>query len=184
LPRTTPLILLVTLIFTAQRPAFAAAAGSDVGKAEARCRVNEPGPAILVDVGGLKDRKGLIKVEIYPSNDADFLSDDSALLRAGKVFRRAEQSVGGDGPVTLCLRIPAPGNYSIVVLHDRDANHKYNWFGDGVGFAGNPKLGWHKPLAAATRIFAGTGLTRTAIVMNYRHGLGVAPERHHGLFQD
>jgi uncharacterized protein (DUF2141 family) len=157
--------------------------GPDLGKAEGRCRANEPGPAILVDVSGLKDRRGLIKLEVYPANDDDFLADDSALVNAGKVFRRVEQPLNAGGPVTLCVRIPGPGSYSLVVLHDRDANHKFGWWSDGVGFAGNPKLGWHKPTAEATRITAGNGITRTTIVMNYRHGLGEAPIKHpHGDF--
>lgn len=149
----------------------------ELGKAEGRCRVGEPGPAILVDVSGLKDRRGLIKLEVYPANDDDFLADDRDLVDAGKVFRRVEQPLNPSGPVTLCVRIPGPGSYSLVVLHDRDANHKFGWWSDGVGFAGNPKLGWHKPSAEATRITVGGGITRTALVMNYRHGLGEAPLR-------
>ena len=153
----------------------------ELGKAEGRCRANEPGPAFLVDVIGLKDRRGLIKLEVYPANDNDFLADDNVLVSAGKVFRRVEQPTSPTGPVTLCVRIPGPGSYSIVVLHDRDANHKFSWWGDGVGFAGSPKLGWHKPSAKGARANAGYGLTRITIVMNYRHGLGEAPLRHpHG----
>jgi hypothetical protein len=80
-----------------------------------------------------------------------------------------------DGPVTLCIRVPAPGPYSIALLHDRDSDHKFSWWGDGVGFPGNPRMGWHKPRADQTRLWAGSGLTRTSIVLNYRHGLGMAP---------
>ncbi len=155
----------------------------ELGKAEGRCRANEEGPAILVDVDGLKDRRGQIKLEVYPANDDDFLADDNVLVSAGKVFRRVEQPIGPQGPVTLCVRVPGPGSYSIVVLHDRDGNHKFSWWADGVGFAGNPKLGWHKPSAEAARIIAGSGITRTTIVMNYRHGLGEAPLHHHNGHQ-
>ena len=35
----------------------------DLGKAEGQCRVNEQGSAFLVDVNGIKDRKGTLKVE-------------------------------------------------------------------------------------------------------------------------
>ena len=81
------------------------------------------------------------------------------------------------GPVTLCVRVPGPGAYSLVLLHDRDANHKLGLMIDGIGFASNPKLRWSKPRADQTRIVAGAGLTHTAIVLNYRHGLGMSPER-------
>ena len=178
--------LLAMALLMAPVPVLARYAGHvssspELGKAEGRCRANEDGPAILVDIRGLKDRHGLIKLEVYPANDDDFLADDSDLVNAGKVFRRVEQAMPAGGPVTLCVRIPGPGSYSIVVLHDRDGNHKFGWLSDGVGFAGNPKLGWHKPSAETARIAAGSGMTRITIVMNYRHGLGEAPIRHpHG----
>lgn len=142
----------------------------DLGKAEARCRANEPGPALLVRIDGLKDRSGQLKLEVYPSNDQDFLQDDNVLISQGKTFRRVEQSVHG-GPVEICVRVPGPGAYSVSVLHDRDANRKFGLSIDGIGFAGNPKLGLSKPKAAATRVLAGGAVTRVAVVMNYRRGL-------------
>ena len=143
----------------------------DLGKAEARCRANETGPALLVRIDGLKDRSGQLKLEVYPSNDDDFLADDNILISAGKTFRRVEQPVGGAGPVELCVRVPGPGAYSLSVLHDRDTNRKFGLSIDGIGFGGNPKLGLSKPKAAATRVVAGGAVTRVAVVMNYRRGL-------------
>ena len=147
----------------------------ELGKAEARCRSNETGPAIIVQVVGLKDRQGQLKLEVYPANDEDFLADDNILLNQGKVFRRVEQPVPSSGPVSLCVRVPSAGAYSLSLLHDRDSNRKFGWTVDGIGFAGNPHIGWHKPRAAAARIVAGAGITHTALILNYRHGLGVAP---------
>lgn len=147
----------------------------DLGKAQAQCRPNEPGPGFLVDVVGLKDREGQLKLEVYPSNDGDFLEDDNVLVNAGKIFRRVEIPVPQSGNVTLCIRVPAEGPYSVSLLHDRDSNHKFSWMVDGIGFASNPHLGWFKPKASSTRAFAGPGLTHIPIVLNYRHGFGVAP---------
>ena len=73
--------------------------------------------------------------------------------------------------------MPGPGPYSVTLLHDRDSNHKFGFTVDGVGFAGNPKLHWSRPKAEATRLVAGNGITRTAIVLNYWHGLGMSPIR-------
>jgi len=147
----------------------------DLGKAEGQCRPGEQGPALLVDVVGLKDRKGNLKLEVYPANDHDFLQDDNILVSHGKVFRRVEIPVPSTDPVEMCIRVPGPGPYSVMLLHDRDRNRKFGWTEDGVGFAGNPKLGWTKPRAAHAEVMAGSSLTRLSIVLNYRHGLGLAP---------
>ena len=172
-------MLLLPLLLTADAAHAAVAIPStpDLGKAEGKCRAGESGPSFLVDIVGLKDRTGRIKLEVYPSNDADFLADDNVLVAAGKTFRRVEEALPQSGNLQLCVRVPAAGAYSVMVLHDRDMNRKFGWTVDGIGFGGNPRLGWSKPKAAATRVNAGNGPTRISVVMNYRSGLGVAPLR-------
>ncbi len=157
---------------------LAVASSPDLGKAEARCRPGESGPSLLVSVEGLKDRVGLIKLEVYPDNDAEFLSTETKLLAEGKVFRRVEERVPQSGPVALCARVPGPGSYSVVILHDRNSNHKFAFTVDGVAFPGNPKLGWSKPSAAAARLVAGAHITRTTVVLNYWRGFGMGPVAH------
>ncbi|MEY4160709.1 MAG: hypothetical protein RLZZ136_1330, partial [Pseudomonadota bacterium] len=147
----------------------------DLGIAEGRCRPNEHGPAFLVDVNGLMDRKGMLKLEVYPANDGDFLQDDNILISAGKTFRRVELPVPASGPVRMCVRVPGPGNYAVTVLHDRDSNRKFGWRVDGVGFSGNPKLGWSKPKVADVTTPARAAPTAISVVMNYHHGLGMRP---------
>ncbi|WP_336974998.1 DUF2141 domain-containing protein [Sphingobium aromaticiconvertens] len=142
-----------------------------LGKAGAHCRSNESGPAFLIDIVGLKDRNGNLKLEVYPANDTDFLQDDNILIAQGKTFRRVEVPIPPGDPATLCVRLPGPGRYAVSVLHDRDGNHKFGLSVDGVGFGGNPKLGMGKPKASAASIVAGASLTRERIVMNYRRGL-------------
>lgn len=147
----------------------------DLGKAEAKCRPGERGPAFLVNVEGLKDRKGNLKLEVYPDNNEDFLQDDNILISEGKTFRRVEVPVPATGTPQLCVRLPGPGMYSVSLLHDRNEDRKFNWTIDGIGFASNPRLGWGKPRASKAAAKAGPGLTTIDIVLNYRHGLGVAP---------
>ncbi len=146
-----------------------------LGKAEAACRVHEAGPALLIAITGLKDRKGVVRAELYPANDSDFLADDAALINAQKLFRRVDQDLPATGPVVLCLRVPGPGRYSLSVLHDRNRNLKWDKLSDGLGFGGNPKLGWSKPKAAVASVVVGNEPTRTEIVMNYLSGLKYRP---------
>ena len=167
------------LLGAAMLPLVAAAApvpsSPDLGKAEARCRPNESGPAFLVDVKGLKDRQGRLKVEVYPANDDDFLADDNVLINAGKTFRRVEIDVPSDPVPRICVRLPAAGTYAVSVLHDRDSNRKFSWRTDGIGFSGNPRLGLSKPKSSKASASAGTRPTNIDVVMNYQRGLGMRP---------
>lgn len=153
----------------------------DLGKAEGQCRANEPGPAFMVTVDGLKDRAGLLKLEVYPPAEGEFLADDNVLIAAGKTFRRIEVPVPQQGLVRLCIRVPTPGDYALSLLHDRDSNHKFGLSVDGIGFSRNPKLGLGKPAAASVRIAASAGITPVSITLNYRQGLlSFAPLRRPG----
>lgn len=143
----------------------------DLGKAEGQCRPDERGAAFLVEVGGLKDRRGRLKLELYPANNKDFLADDNILIAAGKAFARVETAVPQTGAVQLCIRAPGAGTYALTLLHDRDANRKFTLSVDGIGFAGNPRLGLSKPAAAAASTPVGSGPARITIVLNYRRGL-------------
>ncbi len=168
-----PMLSLAALLPVAAAPLLPST--PDLGKAEGRCRSGESGPSFMVEVKGLKDRTGNLKLEVYPAKDKDFLADDNVLVSEGKTFRRVEVPVPASGPVRLCVRVPGPGSYGVSLLHDRDGNRKFGWKVDGIGFAGNPKLGWNKPRSAKASATAGNGPTSLSIVMNYRKGLGVAP---------
>lgn len=163
----------VALVATASRAAVQGhlASSPDLGISEGRCRAGERGPAFLVTVTGLKDRQGDIRIELYPPNDDGFLADDNVLLNSGQTFRRVVQPVPAAGPITLCIRAPAPGQYTMSVVHDRDRNHKFGLTVDGIGFPNNPPLHLSKPAAREAIALAGPGLTRLSVRMNYRRGL-------------
>ena len=147
----------------------------DLGKREGQCRANEAGPALLIEAVGLKDRTGLLRAELYPAVDADFLADDNILVTAGKTFARVEMPLPATGPVRLCIRVPRAGRYTLSLLHDRNANRKLDLSVDGIGFPGNPRLGWSRPKAASAAVEAGPDLTRIEIRLNYRRGLAMRP---------
>jgi uncharacterized protein (DUF2141 family) len=156
----------LALLLTAPSLALADAAGSKLGVAETLCRANELGPALMLNITGLKDRRGLIKAEIYPPTQEDFLGDDTNLMKAGKVFRRLEIPTPASGTVTLCMRVPRAGTYSIIVLHDRDANHKFDWKHDGVVIGNNGRV-QNPPQAAQAKVVAGGGITPYHLKMQY-----------------
>lgn len=141
-----------------------------LGVAAARCAASETGPAVIVTATGLKDRRGRLRIEIYPDDAADFLADDNLLVAAGKTFRRAEIEVPPTGPVQICARLPAAGRYTMSVVHDRDGNRKFGAMSDGIGFPGDPHLGWSKPKAADANFLAGAGITRLRVTLNYWRG--------------
>jgi uncharacterized protein (DUF2141 family) len=147
------------------------------GGQDAECRPNEPGPALVVELFGLKDRNGLLRMELYPPNDKDFLSDDKALIAAGKPFRRIEVVTPPSGNPVLCIRAPHPGPYAVAILHDRDGNHKFGPFSDGVSAPGKiPHIGFTRPHASYATVTIGPGVTQMRATMQYMHILGFAPQ--------
>lgn len=153
------------------------ASSPDLGIAAGRCATAEAGAAFLIEVEGLKDRAGRLKLELYPADAQDFLADDNVLVAAGKPFARVDMPTPPAGPVRVCIRAPGAGRYALMLLHDRNGDHKFELSSDGVGFSRNPHLGWGKPSIEHVAVEVGNAPRRLSIVLNYRHGLGVRPQR-------
>lgn len=130
------------------------------------------GPAIRVNVLGLRDRTGEIKLELYPPNGTDFLRDDRDLIREGKVFRRVRVPTPRSGAVQVCIAVPAPGRYALLVTHNRDGRNKFSIWNDGAGFPSNQRLGRARPNVDQALINVPAGVTTTNIVVQYLRGLG------------
>ncbi|WP_380783404.1 DUF2141 domain-containing protein [Sphingomonas sp. R86520] len=148
-------------------PASAQMLGSDA----AACRSGE-GPAIAVEITGLKDRTGELKLELYPGEEADFLKDDHVLIAAGKTFRRVIVPTPATGPTTMCIRVPRPGRYALLLTHNRDGKNKFSIWTDGAGFASNTKLGRSRPKVGQALVEVGAGVTTVRITAQYLRGLG------------
>ncbi|TKD50401.1 DUF2141 domain-containing protein [Sphingomonas baiyangensis] len=147
-------------------PAQAEILGSD-----AQACAGGQGPAIRVNVAGLKDRTGRLKLELYPANDEDFLKDDRDLVKEGKFFRRVWADMPANGAVSLCIKAPRAGRYALLFTHDRDGKNKFNFWRDGAGFPSNEKLGRSRPKLAQAVIAVGGGVTTTTIRAQYMRGL-------------
>jgi uncharacterized protein (DUF2141 family) len=136
------------------------------------------GPAIRVEVAGLKDRHGELKLELYPANAHDWLRDDRDLVREGKLFRRVRVPVPAEGAVTLCIRVPGPGRYGLFFTHNRDGKNKFSFWVDGAGLPANRKIGRARPKLADGIVEVGGGVTAVTVHAQYLRGLsGFGPIR-------
>jgi uncharacterized protein (DUF2141 family) len=81
--RRAALLSAALLALTAAAPPTA-----EPGTAEGRCRPDDPSPTVEVSVEGLKDRTGVLRLELYSSDPKDFLAGDEDLIRAGKTCAR------------------------------------------------------------------------------------------------
>lgn len=124
--------------------------------------------AARVHVDGFKDRVGNLRVQAYGSNPSEF-------LESGKKIVRVEGEVSPAGGMSVCVPLPGPGTYALVVLHDRDANGRLSVWSDGVGFSRNPKLGLSKPDYSRVKVTLPSGTTDIDVILNYRQGLSVRP---------
>ncbi|AJP73096.1 DUF2141 domain-containing protein [Sphingomonas hengshuiensis] len=130
------------------------------------------GPQLRVNVVGLKDRSGRLKVEIYPPNEADFLRDDRDLKAQGKQMRRVWAPTPASGPVSVCIRAPAAGQWALLFTHDRDGKNKFNFWQDGAGFPSNQKLGRSRPKVRQALVNIPAQGGQITVHAQYLRGLG------------
>ena len=156
-------LTLAAAVIGVNAPAFAGVAGD-----AAACARGDT--AVLVRVGGFKAQRGMLRVQIYGSNPADFLAK-------GKKLRRVDVPVSA-GRMDVCVDLPGPGNYAVAVRHDLDNNGKSGW-NDGGGFSRNPRISLvHlRPSYSDVVIQVGQGVRPVDVTLNYRHGLSIGPVR-------
>lgn len=125
-------------------------------------------PTMTVRVTGLKNGSGKVRVQAYGPGGSTF-------LEKGKWVRRVDMPLDGRRSVDVCVPLPRPGQYAVVVRHDSNANRKSDW-NDGGGFSRNPKLSlMGRPSWRETAVSVPNGPTRINVVVNYRSGLSVKP---------
>lgn len=149
----------------------APACAETVGEDATTCTSGQ-GPAIQANLIGLKDRVGEVWMELYPASEADFLRPDTDLMAEGKTFRRTRSRLPSSGAVSICVRLPHPGRYTLMLRHNRVGRDKFSVWSDGAGLPTNQKIGRTKPAYAQALITAGPGVTVANIKMQYLRGLG------------
>lgn len=140
-----------------------------LGPEAAACRAGAEAPAVLVRVAGFKARTGMLRVQVYGGDPADFLAK-------GRKLKRIELPVTSGGPMDVCVALPRPGNYAVAVRHDVDGSGKSGW-DDGGGFSRNPHLSLVslKPRYEDVVIGIGAVPKEIEVVLNYRQGLAIRP---------
>lgn len=153
----------------------AASAQAAIGEDAAACAAGNV-PALRVNVQGIKDRTGRLKLELYPAAEGDYLRDDHVLVKEGKLFHRSFATTPKSGNIVLCIKAPRPGRYALFLTHDRDGANKFNIWKDGAGVPSNRKLGRSKPKLADGIVTIGATATPITIKMQYVRGLsGFSP---------
>ncbi|WP_375397168.1 DUF2141 domain-containing protein [uncultured Sphingomonas sp.] len=151
-----------------------ATAAETIGEDAPLCETGR-GPAIEVNVQGLKDRAGELWLELYPATPGDYLAPDQDLVAQGKIFRRARSRVPVSGNVAICVRVPRPGRYALMLRHNRVGRDKFSFWSDGAGVPGGRSLGRSKPTLEQAAVEAGPGVTTVNIKVQYLRGFGFSP---------
>ena len=125
-------------------------------------------PAVLVQVSGLKNGAGKVRVQAYGPGAGKY-------LKKGEWAGRVDVPLGGRRSLDVCLPLPAAGTYSVAVRHDANANKKSDW-NDGAGFSRNPRLSLlGRPSFGDTAVAVARGPARVRVVINYRQGMKIGP---------
>ena len=167
----TMLVAIAAIPMAALLPFASPAEAGVIGEDGALCASGK-GPAIQANIVGLKDRAGLVKLELYPANETDFLRDDYLLVQEHKIFRRVTAGTPKSGAVEMCIKVPAPGRYALLFTHNRDGKSKFDFWTDGAGFPSNQRMGRSRPKLNQAIIDVGPGITTTKIQAQYLRGFG------------
>jgi len=119
---------------------------------------------LLIDVQGVRSNHGYVVANLYGPDRRRFLEDNGWLA----VWRDPARP----GTETMCLYLPAPGTYALVMYHDANGNGVLDQgpFGiplEGFGFSNNVRPFLMAPSLKSASFFAGAGDTRLQIRLHY-----------------
>ncbi len=156
----TALLLVTTGSWADETPTKLVNQATDI---ESQCMVEAGQAALEVTVDNLQTTEGQMRAQIYSSNPDDFLAKGKKLVRVDVPVKTL------DGPV-ICVPLPAPGTYALVVMHDKNANGKADIFSEGFGFSNNPKLSMAPPDGEEVMFVADAGVSKHIIELTYIFG--------------
>ncbi len=120
------------------------------------------GPAVRINVSGIKSSTGEVRVHLYRATRADWLERDRWMYRV--------ETLAQKGDMTFCMPVPRAGSYAIAIRHDANANNETDLFVDGGGMSNNPSinvLNLGRPSHTRTAFEVSEGVTTVAIRMRY-----------------
>lgn len=154
--------------------ALSAPAGAiTLGPNPAVCEATAGRPAALVQISGFKNRVGTVRVRAFEINSPNLFRKEGAILRV-------DIRTPADGPVAVCVPLPAAGVYAFDVRHDANGDGDTNK-SDGGGMSGNPRYSvWQvltkqKPSPAKVAVQIGNGVKPVPVVLNYFQGGSFGP---------
>lgn len=127
------------------------------------CQVEAGQAALEVTVENLQTTEGQMRAQIYSSDPDEFLEKGKKLVRVDVPVETLE------GP-TICVPLPEPGTYAMVVMHDKNSNGKADFFSEGFGFSNNPKLSMAPPDGEDVMFVASAGVSKHNIELTYIFG--------------
>jgi len=118
---------------------------------------------VLVTTQGVRTNHGYLVANLYGSDRRRWLADNGWL----NVWR--DPAIPGDE--TMCLYLPGPGRYALVMFHDANSNGVLDLgpFGprEGYGFSNNVRPFLSAPSLASALFAVGPGDTRISIRLRY-----------------
>jgi uncharacterized protein (DUF2141 family) len=140
------------------------AAGYGVGAEAQGCHGTPSNVRVLIDVQGVRSDHGFVVANLYGPDKRRFLEDNGWL----DVWRDPARP----GSQTMCLYMPGPGYYALVMFHDANANGVLDQgpFGiplEGLGFSNNVRPFLMAPSLRSASFYAGPGDTRLQIRLHY-----------------
>ena len=152
-------IALSTILLLSSAPAFAG--GQEISNDMRPCRTGK-GPAVKVEINGLKEATGKIRVQSYRGTKDEW-------LKSGAWLSRIEVPVTASR-MSFCIPFSKTGEYAIAVRHDLNGNGKTDITSDGGGMSNNPSISIFnlgKPSYKKTKFALGNEVKTISINMKY-----------------
>ena len=120
------------------------------------------GPAVLLSVTSIKAGTGIIRAQLYYATAEDWLA-------SGRWLHRIEMPARA-GTMSICMPVPAAGDYAIAVRHDVNGNGSTDISTDGGAMSNNPSINIFnlgRPSVNRTRFTIGRQVLPMTIRMRY-----------------